>query len=67
MVEWKKLISVTDVLYGYPFESSLFSEDSCYIPLIRIRDVKPGKARHQSPSPHHERGAQYTVSQKPFV
>ncbi len=44
MVEWKKLVSVADVLYGYPFESSLFSEDSKYIPLIRIRDVKPGKA-----------------------
>lgn len=44
MVEWKKLVSVADVLYGYPFESSLFSEESKYIPLIRIRDVKPGKA-----------------------
>jgi len=44
MVEWKKLTSVSDVLYGYPFESSLFSEDSHYIPLIRIRDVKPAKA-----------------------
>ena len=44
MVEWKKLVSVSDVQYGYPFESSLFSEDSTYIPLIRIRDVKPAKA-----------------------
>ena len=44
MVEWKKLISVSDVLYGYPFESSLFTEDSDSIPLIRIRDVKPAKA-----------------------
>ena len=44
MVEWKKLVAVADVLYGYPFESSLFSEDSTYIPLIRIRDVKPAKA-----------------------
>lgn len=44
MVEWKKLVFIADVLYGYPFESSLFSEDSKYIPLIRIRDVKPGKA-----------------------
>ena len=44
MVEWKKLVSISDVLYGYPFESSLFSEDSSYIPLIRIRDVKPAKA-----------------------
>lgn len=44
MVEWKKLVSVANVLYGYPFESSLFSEDSNYMPLIRIRDVKPAKA-----------------------
>lgn len=44
MLEWKKLVSVSEVQYGYPFESSLFSEDSNYIPLIRIRDVKPAKA-----------------------
>jgi len=44
MVVWKKLVSVSNVQYGYPFESSLFSEDSDYIPLIRIRDVKPAKA-----------------------
>lgn len=44
MVEWKKLTSVSDVLYGYPFESSLFTDDSNYIPLIRIRDIKPAKA-----------------------
>ena len=43
-VEWKKLVLVSDVLYGYPFESSLFSEDSSFMPLIRIRDVKPAKA-----------------------
>ena len=44
MVEWKKLVAISDVLYGYPFESSQFSEDSTYMPLIRIRDVKPAKA-----------------------
>ena len=42
MVEWKKLTSVANVQYGYPFESTLFSEISSYIPLIRIRDVKSG-------------------------
>ena len=42
MVEKKDLISVADVQYGYPFESSLFTEDENFIPLIRIRDVKPG-------------------------
>ena len=44
MVEWKKLISVSNVQYGYPFESSYFTEDQNNIPLIRIRDIKPGKA-----------------------
>lgn len=44
MVEWMKLVAVSDVLYGYPFESSQFSENSTYMPLIRIRDVKPAKA-----------------------
>jgi type I restriction enzyme S subunit len=42
MVELKNLTSVAEVQYGYPFESSLFSEDPSYVPLIRIRDVKPG-------------------------
>ena len=44
MVEWKKLADIANILYGYPFESSLFTEDNSYIPLIRIRDVKPAKA-----------------------
>ena len=41
MVEWKKLGEVSNILYGYPFESSLFTEDSNHMPLIRIRDIKP--------------------------
>ena len=44
MVEWKKLGEVSNILYGYPFESSLFTEDSNHMPLIRIRDIKPAKA-----------------------
>ncbi len=44
MVEWKKLVDIADILYGYPFESSLFTEEESFIPLIRIRDVKPAKA-----------------------
>ena len=43
-VEWKKLVSVSNILYGYPFESSMFTEDSSYMPLIRIRDIKPAKS-----------------------
>lgn len=44
MVEWKKIGEVSNILYGYPFESSLFTEDSNHMPLIRIRDIKPAKA-----------------------
>ena len=44
MMEWKNLVTVSNVLYGYPFDSSLFTEDSSCIPLIRIRDVKPAIA-----------------------
>ena len=36
MVEWKNLTTVAEVQYGYPFDSSLFSEDENNIPLIRI-------------------------------
>lgn len=43
-VKFVKLLSVCNVIYGYPFESAKFTDDSTYIPLIRIRDVVPGKA-----------------------
>ena len=43
-VEFKPLISVANVLYGYPFNSKLFTDDCTFIPLIRIRDVKPATA-----------------------
>ncbi len=43
-VEWKKLIDVANVLYGFPCDSNMFTEDSQYIPLIRIRDVLSGTA-----------------------
>ncbi|WP_301384449.1 restriction endonuclease subunit S, partial [uncultured Duncaniella sp.] len=43
-VDYSKLIDVANVLYGFPFNSKEFTEDSNHIPLIRIRDVKPAKA-----------------------
>lgn len=43
-VEYHKLTSVANILYGYPFNSKLFCGDDSFIPLIRIRDVKPAKA-----------------------
>ena len=39
-----KLVECANILYGYPFDSSLFTEDDSYVPLIRIRDVMPGVA-----------------------
>ena len=38
----KKLIDICDIQYGYAFDSAYFTENSCYPPLARIRDVKRG-------------------------
>ena len=38
--EYKKLSEACDVLYGCPFDSAQFTDDSKYMPLIRIRDIK---------------------------
>ena len=42
--EMKKLGEVATVLYGFPFNSKLFTNDEQYMPLIRIRDLKNGKS-----------------------
>lgn len=42
-VKSARLIDICNVLYGFPFDSKKFTDDDCFIPLIRIRDVKPGK------------------------
>lgn len=38
----RKLTDLCDIQYGYAFDSSYFTEDSSYIPIVRIRDVKRG-------------------------
>ena len=38
----RKLTELCDIQYGYAFDSSNFTEDEQYIPLVRIRDVKRG-------------------------
>lgn len=43
-VEYTKLVDIAQILYGFPFQSKMFTEDEKYIPLIRIRDIKQGKA-----------------------
>lgn len=39
---YKRFTEVCDVQYGYPFDSKCFTDDSNYMPLIRIRDVQRG-------------------------
>ena len=38
----QKLPELCDIQYGFAFDSSGFTEDSSYMPLVRIRDVKRG-------------------------
>ena len=42
--EWKNLVDIAVVQYGYPFEAEKFTDNDFYIPLIRIRDVVPAQA-----------------------
>lgn len=37
-----KLPALCSIQYGYAFDSTCFTEDSTYLPLVRIRDVKRG-------------------------
>ena len=43
-VEYVRFVDYANVLYGCPFNAAQFTNDSSYIPLIRIRDVLSGKA-----------------------
>ncbi len=38
----QKLPELCDIQYGYAFDSTGFTEDPSYLPLVRIRDVKRG-------------------------
>ena len=38
----KKLTDICAIQYGFAFDSSYFTDDSSYMPLVRIRDVKRG-------------------------
>lgn len=40
--EYKPLKQLANILYGCPFDSEFFNSESKGMPLIRIRDVKPG-------------------------
>lgn len=43
-VEYKSLIDLCDVLYGFPCDASKFNDDMIGLPLVRIRDVLEGKS-----------------------
>ena len=38
----EKLTDICEIQYGYAFDSTCFTEDNSYPPLVRIRDVKRG-------------------------
>ena len=43
--EWTKLFNCVEILYGYPFDSTMFNEIGWGYPLIRIRDVLPAETK----------------------
>ena len=38
----QKLLELCNIQYGFAFDSSGFTEDSSFLPIVRIRDVKRG-------------------------
>ena len=36
---WKNLFDVSNVIYGYPFNSDLFCDNNSLLPIVRIRDI----------------------------
>lgn len=50
---WVRLKDVSDVLYGFPFDSSMFNELGIGMPLIRIRDILPAKSKTFTPEQYN--------------
>ncbi len=42
---WARLPSISSILYGFPFDSQRFNTMGTGVPLIRIRDVLPGRTK----------------------
>lgn len=49
------LFDVASVLYGYPFKTELFTEESSDLPIIRIRDILENTFSAYSREPVHEK------------
>lgn len=46
--KWVYMSDIASILYGFPFESQKFNENRIGIPIIRIRDILPGKTNTYS-------------------
>lgn len=62
--EYKKLTDVCSIQYGYPFESSNFTNEAKGMPLIRIRDVKDGRTETYYDGPYP---AEYIVHKGEYL
>ena len=51
----RPLFDVASVLYGYPFKTELFTENSSDLPIIRIRDILENTFSAYSREPIHEK------------
>ena len=45
----KGVFDLSEVTYGFPFNSSMFTEEKCGLPIIRIRDIKNNFSKTFSP------------------
>ena len=53
--KWCNLFDCVDILYGYPFDSTAFNENSLGFPLIRIRDIIPSSTKTYTTEKAEER------------
>ena len=51
----RPLFDVASVLYGYPFKTELFTENSSDLPIVRIRDILENTFSAYSREPIHEK------------
>ena len=51
----QSLFDVASILYGYPFKTELFSENTTDLPIVRIRDILDNTSSAYSCEPVHEK------------
>lgn len=62
--EYRTFKDVANILYGYPFDSSGFNTENKGMPLIRIRDVKPGFTSTYFEGPY---SSEYIITQDDYL